>query len=1002
MYMRDHRARECAEVKYIGGCFDVGAPVRNTGYADGPGGLVWLQHAVEDPLLIWLPRVAAGQSTDLSSRPRSRCCTTLHIPYHILYDRLTSAGLTVCAKSTQKGAVYTFPPITQYHTALRMIEQGGLQFLYNYQRQPLNMFQVDFPQGTEYKIRAVSSVLGLAVRIETYKHSRAPLQCSRCCRLRHVTAQCRFTVVCPHCSGPHNKEVNCTRAQKCINCEQQHNAKYLSCPVYAREAAPQYDRERQPHVEYRSSNPYEALQQDSYEDDFPPPRQQQHLRRNQQQQDQPMQLGEQQATDPPRQEHREVSRPEAEPPVLAPTAPVIQTTTTQPQLEVLRVKQTLPLPIPPLEITPARVEQLQNDSSTVYAQIQKEVATLYTPPGKTITHENLVTLTNSDPTFLALGDLNAKHPSLNCVGKTQNGQLRYSHQQIDPYFVCTPETPAKYPEDANYRPVILDITIYKNINFTYELEVLQEQHSNHLPVLATLDNANTEATQATQVRNFKKANWPRPDKYITRNINCGKQLINTGQVQEYTEHLTNVIQNTIDASIPLTAIKKCQVEFPARIKYLIQARNRARRTWQRNRQLDYILREVNQLQREIRKQLSLHRAMEWEAKVAKLTAEDNTLWKSHTLEKAFQPYETPQCPQHTAHIEQQMVILLARQPTTRPDPTSPEEIKQTIRKMKSCKASGADGITTTLLKQLAESPLTAIVSCINGILGTDTLPKTWKPAKVILFRKLGKDPTLPQNYRPISLLNKRMFHKAVDQAPYSNILISKLCPLLDHKGSLTHINGKILYKVCIRPIITYAAPAWGYATKTHLRKLQLLQNKVLRRILQIPAYVRLRLLHKEANIETLQDFMRKQATSFYKSTINHTNPLISQVGAYEATNFRTHKRLKHILCWLSLWFVSGHCHQRTVASGQALFPGREMYHLYLCSLTEPCCRFPLIRWRLDCLQGLFPSPEVVERLAEVQLSPEALINSLALQKGRYFARISPGLPRMQMCLGEME
>ncbi|KAJ8870714.1 hypothetical protein PR048_029739 [Dryococelus australis] len=129
--------------------------------------------------------------------------------------------------------------------------------------------------------------------------------------------------------------------------------------------------------------------------------------------------------------------------------------------------------------------------------------------------------------------------------------LTETHPQTGDTF----QTPTRYSENANYRLDILDITTYKNINFTYELEVLQQLHSDHLPVLATLDNANTEDSQARQ--------------YITRNINCEKQktnsaqvqkytkhLTNPAQVQEYTEQLTNIIQNAIESAILLMTIEK--------------------------------------------------------------------------------------------------------------------------------------------------------------------------------------------------------------------------------------------------------------------------------------------------------------------------------------------------------------------------------------------------------------------------------------------------------------
>ncbi|KAJ8887991.1 hypothetical protein PR048_007476 [Dryococelus australis] len=184
---------------------------------------------------------------------------------------------------------------------------------------------------------------------------------------------------------------------------------------------------------------------------------------------------------------------------------------------------------------------------------------VYAPPGKTLTHENLVALTTCAPTFLALGDLNAKHPTCNCAGTTQNGSLLYNHQ---------------YPEIGNNNPDIRDITLYKNINFIYELEVLQELNSIHLPVLAILENTTTEATKEKQ---------PRLNAIITRNIDIEKNIPSPAEVQEYTETLTKTIQNTINTVIPLTKIKKHQITLPTSITDLIHARNRAKRAWQCNR-----------------------------------------------------------------------------------------------------------------------------------------------------------------------------------------------------------------------------------------------------------------------------------------------------------------------------------------------------------------------------------------------------------------------------------
>jgi hypothetical protein len=51
---------------------------------------------------------------------------------------------------------------------------------------------------------------------------------------------------------------------------------------------------------------------------------------------------------------------------------------------------------------------------------------------------------------------------------------------------------------------------------------------------------------------------------------------------------------------------------------------------------------------------------------------------------------------------------------------------------------------------LRKLPLKAL---FNGILRSGHFPSTWKLGRVILFPKPGKDPSRPENYRPITLLS---------------------------------------------------------------------------------------------------------------------------------------------------------------------------------------------------------------------------------------------------------
>lgn len=56
-----------------------------------------------------------------------------------------------------------------------------------------------------------------------------------------------------------------------------------------------------------------------------------------------------------------------------------------------------------------------------------------------------------------------------------------------------------------------------------------------------------------------------------------------------------------------------------------------------------------------------------------------------------------------------------------------------------------------------------------------------------------------------------------------------LFPLLNRKSVLNIKNKIMLYRMCIRPILTYGCQAWFKRTaKTHVKKLQIVQNKNLK------------------------------------------------------------------------------------------------------------------------------------------------------------------------------
>jgi hypothetical protein len=91
--------------------------------------------------------------------------------------------------------------------------------------------------------------------------------------------------------------------------------------------------------------------------------------------------------------------------------------------------------------------------------------------------------------------------------------------------------------------------------------------------------------------------------------------------------------------------------------------------------------------------------------------------------------------------------------------------------------------------------------------------------------------------------------------------------------------------------MTYACPAWEFAAKTHLLKLQRLQNKILRTIGKLPRRTAVRDLHMAFQIPYVYDHITKSCRQQAEVIQNHDNENVRYIGQGEARH-RKFKRLK--------------------------------------------------------------------------------------------------------------
>ena len=95
--------------------------------------------------------------------------------------------------------------------------------------------------------------------------------------------------------------------------------------------------------------------------------------------------------------------------------------------------------------------------------------------------------------------------------------------------------------------------------------------------------------------------------------------------------------------------------------------------------------------------------------------------------------------------------------------------------------------------------------------------------------------------------------------------------LLGRNSSLSINNKLLLYKQILKPVWTYGIQLWGCTKKTHTTIIQRFQNKVLRNIVNAPWYFRNDDIHRELNINNVNEEIRKFALSHEQRLQHHIN-----------------------------------------------------------------------------------------------------------------------------------
>ncbi len=82
---------------------------------------------------------------------------------------------------------------------------------------------------------------------------------------------------------------------------------------------------------------------------------------------------------------------------------------------------------------------------------------------------------------------------------------------------------------------------------------------------------------------------------------------------------------------------------------------------------------------------------------------------------------------------------------------TPDEIKTSLKELKSNSATGFDRIHNSFLKNLPLPYVKSILILFNKCMEERQMPSAWKIAKITMIPKKDQPKTIPFNYRPISV-----------------------------------------------------------------------------------------------------------------------------------------------------------------------------------------------------------------------------------------------------------
>lgn len=417
------------------------------------------------------------------------------------------------------------------------------------------------------------------------------------------------------------------------------------------------------------------------------------------------------------------------------------------------------------------------------------ICSIYLSPSIPINLDDLNDLIlNLPEPFIIIGDFNA-HNTLwgSCNNNTRGRTIENFVNNNSLQILNTGGFTYLHPGHKTFSAIDLAIcspSIYHKM--TWHVEESQ-YNSDHFPIEIILPDMSPDLLRRTRWKE-DLANW----KLFSQKISSNLKNYDNMEVNDAVQSFTSLIQNAASNSIPLTNPNPKAKTVPwwnTEINSLKKECDKAYKKFKRmSTDENYTI--YRNLKNKYKHAIENSKKKTWNDYVASIDNKTSVKEMFHKIKKISGTFKTQQIYQisHNSSLVSEPNLIcetLAQQfytncdntfvnpnfenrksflenleieePTSQTpqelnEPFSMQELESVISSVKG-KSPGPDSITYNMIKNLDVLAKVQLLRLYNRIFKEKVFPDEWRKANIVPIQKPNKDPTNPENYRPISLTN---------------------------------------------------------------------------------------------------------------------------------------------------------------------------------------------------------------------------------------------------------